>query len=64
MCSYDILTDISENVTLVQLMDYLGNANHAFSVFRSWIFDSNHERALLPNTESLDMICALSFVEE
>ena len=30
--SYDILTDISEHVTLVQLMDYLGNVNHAISV--------------------------------
>ena len=30
--SYDIMTDISENFTLVQLMDYLGNANHAIIV--------------------------------
>ena len=30
--SYDILTDIGEHVTLVQLMDYLGNVNHAISV--------------------------------
>ena len=30
--SYDILTDISEQVTLVQLMDYLGNVNHAIIV--------------------------------
>ena len=30
--SYDILTDISENVTLVQLMDYLGKVNHDISV--------------------------------
>ena len=30
--SYDILTDISEHVTSFQLMDYLGNLNHAFSV--------------------------------
>ena len=32
MGSFDILTDISEHVTLVQLMDYLCNMNHAISV--------------------------------
>ena len=37
--SYDILTNISENVTLVQLMDYLINANHAISIVGYWIFD-------------------------
>ena len=36
--SYDILTDISENVTLVQLMDSLGNVNHAISVVGYWVF--------------------------
>ena len=30
---YKILDDISENVTLVQLMDSLGNVNHVISVF-------------------------------
>ena len=29
--AFDILNDISENVTLVQLMDSLGNVNHAIS---------------------------------
>ena len=61
---YDILKDISANVTLVQLMDSLGNVNHAISVVGSWIFDSNYERALVLNKESLDMICAPSIVEE
>ena len=32
MGEYEILEDISENVTLVQLMDSLGNVNHAISV--------------------------------
>ena len=36
---YDILKDISENVTLVQLMDSLGNINHAISVVGYWIYD-------------------------
>ena len=37
--SYDILTDIIENVTLVKLMDSLGNVNHAISVFGYFIFE-------------------------
>ena len=55
---------ISANVTLVQLIDSLGNVNHAISVVGSWIFDSNYERALVLNKESLDMICAPSVGEE
>ena len=46
---YDILTDISEHVTLVYLMDYWGNANHAIGVVGYWIFDSNYVRALVLN---------------
>ena len=61
---YDILEKISANVTLVQLMDSLGNVNHAISVVGSWIFESNYERALVLNRESLDMICAPSVGEE
>ena len=64
MGSYDILIDISEHVTQVQLMDYLGNVNHAISVVGWWIFHSNYERALLINRASLDMICAPSVDEE
>ena len=30
--SFDIIHDISENVTLVQLMDAVGDANHAVSI--------------------------------
>ena len=43
---FDILNDISEDVTLVQLMDSLGNANHAISIVGHWIFDSNYKKAL------------------
>ena len=60
---YDILTDISEHDKLIQLMDSLGNVNHAISVFGYWIFDSNYEKALALNRESLDMICAPSVGE-
>ena len=39
--AFNILNDIRENVTLVKLMDTVGNVNHAISIVRSWIFDSN-----------------------
>ena len=64
MRQYKILEDISENVTLVQLMDSLGNLNHAISVVGNWIFDSNYEKALVLNRESLDMIFTPSVGEE
>ena len=47
--SYDIMIDISENVTLLQLMDYLVNVNHYISVVGYWIFNSNYEGALVRN---------------
>ena len=46
---YDILKDISEDFTLVQLMDSLGNLNDAISVVGYWIFDSNYKKALVLN---------------
>ena len=61
---YDILKDINENDTLVQFMDSLGNLNHAINVVGYWIFDSNYEKSLELNRESLDMICAPSIGEE
>ena len=44
--AFDILNDISEDVTLVQLMDSLGNMNHAISIVGHWIFYSNYEKSL------------------
>ena len=64
MGAYTIWEDISANVTLVQLMDSLGNVNHAISVVGNWIFDSNYEKALVLNRASLDMICARYVGEE
>ena len=55
MREYKILEDISENFTLVQLMDSLVNVNHAISVVGNCIFDSNYEKALVLNRASLDM---------
>ena len=43
---YKLLEDISANVTLVQLMDSLGNVNRAISVFGNWIFDSTMKKHL------------------
>ena len=60
MGSYDILKDISEHVTLVQLMNYLGNVNHGISIVGYCIFDSNYKKSLVLNRESLDMIFAPS----
>ena len=61
---YKILEHISENVTLVQLMDSLGNVNRAISVVGYCIFDSNYEKSLVLDRASLDMICAPSVGEE
>ena len=60
MREYKILEEISENVTLFQLMYSLENLNHAISVVGNCIFDSNYEKALVLNRASLDMICAPS----
>ena len=40
--AFDILNDISGNVTLVQLMDSQGNVNRAISILGHCIFDSNY----------------------
>ena len=62
--TFKIAEDISENVTLVQLTDSLGNVNHAISVVEYWIFDSNYEKSLFLHRASLDIICAPSVGEE
>ena len=61
--TFDILNDISKNVTLVQLIDNLGIVNHAISIVGYWIFDSNYEKALYLTRESLDLICSPSVGE-
>ena len=43
---FDIIKNISECVTLLQLMDSLGNVNHAISIVGHWIFDPKYEKAL------------------
>ena len=44
---YDILKEIRNHITLVQLMDYLDNVNHAISVVGFCIFDSNYKKELV-----------------
>ena len=53
---FDILNDISENVTLVQFMDSLGNVNHAIIIVGHWISDSNYKKALCLTKVSVDLI--------
>ena len=53
---FDILHDISENVTLLQLMDSVGNVNNAVSIIGYWIFDSNYLKALPSKLYLLNLI--------
>ena len=62
--AFDILNYISEDVTLVQLIDSLGNVNHAISIVGDWISDSNYKKALCLTQEWLDIICYPFIVEE
>ena len=53
---FDILNDISENVTLVQFMDSPGNVNHAISIVEHWIFYYNNKKSLCLTQKLLDII--------
>ena len=46
MGGFDILNNISYHITLVQLMDSLGDVNHALSVVGKCNFYSNHGKSL------------------
>ena len=43
--SFDILNDINENVTLVQLLNSLGTVKNAISIVGNSISDFNYEKA-------------------
>ena len=62
--AFDILKKISESLTLVQLLDSLGNVNHAISIVGYWVFDSNYDKVLCLTKESLDLIFYPSIREE
>ena len=44
--TFDIINNISEHITLVQLMDTVGIVNHTVSIDGNWIFDSNDDKEL------------------
>ena len=62
--AFDILNEIIEYVTLIQLMDSLGNLNHTISIVGNWIFDSKYKKAICLTQESSDIICSPSVGEE
>ena len=53
---FDILNNISEYITLVQLKYFIVNVNHSVSVVGDWIVYSNFENILTLNEVSLDLI--------
>ena len=57
--TFDILNNISEYVTLVQLMYSLCNVNNALSVVRNWIL-IQITKILAVDIDSLDLIFACS----
>ena len=62
--AFDILNDIGEHFTLVQLMDSLGNVNNAISIVGHWISDSKYKKSLFLTQELLDLIYSPSIGEE
>ena len=62
--NFDILNDISDNVTLEQLMDSLVNVNHYISIVGHCIFYSDYKKSLCLTLELLDIICSPSIGEE
>ena len=56
--SFDILNYITEHVTLFQLVDTVGDVNHAVIISGNWIFDSNYNKSLPLAILSLDLICS------
>ena len=53
-----------QNVTLLQLMESLGNENNATSILENWIFDSKYKKSLYLTQELLDLICYPSIGKE
>ena len=53
---FGILNDISDNVTLVKLINTLVNVNDDISIVGYWIFYSNYKQALCLTRESLYII--------
>ena len=45
-CTFDIINNISEHITLVQLMHTVGNLNYAVGIGVNCIFDSIYDKVL------------------
>ena len=58
------MNNISDHVTLVELIDYLDNVNHALSVFENSIFHSYYKRDLQLSVEYLNLIYSCSVEEK
>ena len=58
--SFYAFNDISDDVTLLYLMDLVGNVNQAVSIVGKWISDSNFRRYLPLWVESLNLMCSSS----
>ena len=54
---FDIINDMSEYLTLIQLMDNLGNVSHAVTMSGVWIFITNKKRDTPLIIEYLALIC-------
>ena len=58
--TFDIINDMSEYVTLVQLVDNPVNLSYAVAIPGVWTFDANYKRYLTLAKQSLGLICVSS----
>ena len=54
--TFVVYNDISAQINLIQLMETVGNVNHALSIFLILIYDFNYKGYLPLMKESLDLI--------
>ena len=58
------MNNISECITLLQLMDSVGNVNNSVSVVGECIFDSKHKKALPLNNNTFNLIWDFAYKED
>ena len=56
--SFDILHDTNEDVTLVQLMESIGNFNCVVCIVGYWVFYSNYKNEIPLTLDSLKLLCS------
>ena len=54
----DLLSNISDSPTVVQLLGVNGGGGHAITIVGRWIFDGNLKRGIPLSKESLDWCCS------